>query len=140
MACLDTTVLVDLARRGGQRRRRALGKVRELVDRGETLVTTRFNIAELYVGVERSDDAQREERAVQAVLGVLGVLDFDQTSARLFARITAHLQTIGKPAGDMDVLIAATSMAAGHCLVTRNASHFNDVPQLAVEMYCAAAR
>ena len=135
MACLDTTVLVDLARPGGKRKRDALEKVRELVNRGEGLVTTRFNLAELYVGVERSDDPQREERAIQAVAGDFGILDFDDRAARLFGQITAHLQRIGKPAGDMDVLIAATSMAAGHCLVTRNPAHFKSIPELAVQTY-----
>jgi hypothetical protein len=43
VACLDTTVLVDLARTDGGWKRRALEKVRDLVDRGERLVTTRFN-------------------------------------------------------------------------------------------------
>ena len=135
MACLDTTVLVDLLRPHGEWKRRALEKVRGLVRRGEGLVTTRFNLAELYVGVERSDDPEREEGAIQAVAGDFGVLDFDDRAARLFGQITAHLQRIGKPAGDMDVLIAATSMAAGHCLVTRNPAHFTGVPELAVETY-----
>lgn len=35
----------------------------------------------------------------------------------------------------MDVLIAATAMAAGHCLVTRNPAHFKSIPELAVETY-----
>jgi len=35
----------------------------------------------------------------------------------------------------MDVLIAATAMAAGHNLVTRNPSHFADIPHLRVEAY-----
>ena len=135
MACLDTTLLVDLVRPAGKWKRRALAKVGELVDRGEGLVTTRFNVAEMYVGVARSDDPAREEHALQAVVQPLGVLDFDDRAARLFGQITAHLQRIGKPAGDMDVLIAATSMAAGHVLVTRNPAHFAEIPALAVESY-----
>ena len=87
------------------------------------------------MGVERSDDPPWEERAIQAVVGDFGVLDFDDRAARLFGQITAHLQRIGKPAGDMDVLIAATAMAAGHCLVTRNQAHFKGIPELAVQTY-----
>jgi len=135
VACLDTTLLVDLARSGEKWRRRALEKVQQLVDREEGLVTTRFNVAELYVGVERSGNSEREETAVRAVLGEFGILDFDERAARLFGHITAHLQRIGEPAGDMDVLIAATSMAARHCLVTRNPAHFKNIPDLAVETY-----
>ncbi len=135
MACLDTTILIDLARHGGKRKERAFEKLRQLVDREETLVTTHFNLAELYLGVARSESPEREEQAVQAVLAHIGILDFDDRAAWLFGQITAHLYRMGRPAGDMDVLIAATAMTAGHCLITRNASHFANIPQLAVETY-----
>jgi len=135
MACLDTTVIVDLGRSGGERKRRALEKVQELIDRGERLVTTRFTMAELYVGVKLSKDPEREERDLQAVMRELLVVDFHDRAARMFGHIKGHLRSIGRPAGDMDVLIAATSMAAGHCLVTRNPAHFKNVPDLAVETY-----
>ena len=135
MACLDTTVLVDIVRCKSGRKERAFKKLHELSDRGESLVTTRFNVAELYVGVERSDDSQREQRAVDAMLRDIGILDFDDTAARLFGQITAHLQQLGTPAGDMDVLIAATAMTSGHCLVTRNPAHFTNISQLIVESY-----
>ncbi len=135
MACLDTTLLVDLARPSGPWKHRALNKLQQLVDLAEELVTTRFNVAEMYVGVERSDNPEREGRAVQTVIGDLGILDFDDRAARLFGQITGYLQSIGRPAGDMDVLIAATCMAAGHCLVTRDASHFQNIPELAVQTY-----
>jgi len=110
-------------------------KLRELVDRGESLVTTRFNVAELYVGVCRSDHPDHEEKAVAAILEDIGVLEFDDRSARVFGLVTAHLQRIGRPAGDMDVLIAATALAAGEGLVTLNPSHFADIPGLTVEQH-----
>ena len=135
MACLDTTILVDIMRRRSKLRVRAFDKLEELLGRGELLVTTRLNVAELYVGVERSDRPDQEEELIREAVGDLGILDFDQRAARLFARITAYLQEIGRPAGDMDVLIGATSMAAGHCLITRNASHFENIPELAIETY-----
>jgi tRNA(fMet)-specific endonuclease VapC len=56
-------------------------------------------------------------------------------AARLFGQITAYLQTIGKPAGDMDVLIAATAMVSNHILITRNSKHFMNIPELMVEEY-----
>jgi len=135
VACLDTTMLIDLARRGGKRRERAFEKLQELVRQGESLATTRFNVAELLVGVERSANRRREQQAVRTVLGGLAVLEFDDTAAKFFAHITAHLYALGKPAGDMDVLIAATAMSAGHSLITRDLSHFCNVPQLLVETY-----
>ncbi len=135
MACLDTTILLDAT--GGNRamRKRALAKVKELIDRGQPLATTRFNVAELYVGVYRSEDPASEEQTVRKMLTGLSILDFDEKAMVLFGRITAFLQQMGRPAGDMDVLIAATAMAQGHLLVTRNAAHFRLVPNLEVETY-----
>ena len=136
MACLDTTFFVDLSRRSASSRRAcARRKLAGLVETGESLATTRFNVAELYVGVFRVRDAVREEKAVRAVLDGIEILEFTDDAARLFGRITAHQQTAGRPGGDMDVLIAAVALTAGHSVVTRNPSHFRNIPGLAVESY-----
>ena len=136
MACLDTSVLLDLLGRGGRRRRRqAVTLLRQLTQRGEDLTTTRFTQAELQVGVERSRTVDRERRVVQAALVDLEILDFDEQAALAFGKLTAHLQQRGTPAGDMDVLIAAVSLVNGQRLVTANARHFSAIPGLVVEGY-----
>lgn len=135
MACLDTTFLIDLLGKSSERRQRAVGKIRELAERGEELATTRFNLAELYVGVARSRHPEEEENAIRICLSEFAILDFNDAAARLFGSITGFLQQIGKPAGDMDVLIAATAMVHGHSLITRNPRHFRHIPSLTVEDY-----
>jgi tRNA(fMet)-specific endonuclease VapC len=135
MACLDTTVPIDLIGRPGARREQAIGKIKELVERGEELATTRFNLAELYVGIARSGHPEKEEKAIRAFGGDLTILDFNDAAARLFGSITGRLQEIGRPAGDMDVLIAATAIIHGHIVITRNVRRFKDIPHLTVESY-----
>jgi len=137
MACLDTTVLVDLVRSNLQLKRRALDKIEQLSAGGQTIATTRFNLAELYLGIELSDNPQRNYRQVKDIFEYLDlVLEFNDLSAQSFGRIASHLQRIGRPVGDLDMLIAATSIAAGHALlVTRNPSHFSGIPDLTVESY-----
>jgi predicted nucleic acid-binding protein len=135
MACLDTTLLIDLAGKKSARREQAIGKIEGLVEKGEELATTRFNLAELHVGIVRSRHPEEEEKAIRACLNNFAILEFDDAAARLFGAITGFLQQIGKPAGDMDVLIAATAMMHGHSLVTRNAAHFRHIPHLVVEEY-----
>ena len=136
MACLDTTFLVDLAGGGGKARcARAATKLRALIARGDLLCTTRFNVAELHVGVYRSHDPEAETKAVEALLTGIAILEFGSREARVFGQLTAHLQKLGRPAGDMDVLIAATALTAGHVLVSDNASHFAGIPELVVETY-----
>jgi tRNA(fMet)-specific endonuclease VapC len=136
MACLDTTVLLDLHGRGGRnvqaRARRALEAI---AARAEAVVTTRFNVAELYVGVERSGDPKAEAEAVERLLEEFEVLEFDDAAAHHFGSVTAHLQRLGRPAGDMDVLIAAVCLASAQSLLTRNPRHFADIPGLTVEAY-----
>jgi predicted nucleic acid-binding protein len=57
-------------------------------------------------------------------------------AAKSFGRTVAHLRHIGRPTGDLDMLIAATSLAGGHALlITRNPSHFASIPGLTVERY-----
>ena len=135
MACLDTTILIDLAGKISGRREQAVKKIEELAARGEELATTRFNLAELYVGVARAKRPETEEKAIQALLSGLEILDFTDAAARLFGSVTGFLLQIGKPCGDMDVLIAATAMVHGHALITRNAKHFGHIPHLVVEEY-----
>ena len=150
MASLDTSILVDVLRRRSRFHQRALAKLDELAARGETLATTRFTAAELYVGIELSQNASKDRADVDALLADLEILDFQGLSAHLFAQIraahrrqghtagdirAAHRRQ-GHTAGDMDTLIAATSLAAGQVLlVTRNPSDFADIPTLVVESY-----
>jgi tRNA(fMet)-specific endonuclease VapC len=137
MACLDTTVLVDLLRANRDRKRRALDKIEQLTASGEAIVTTRFNLAELYVGIELSDDPARDYRRIHGILDDLdAILEFDDVAAQSFGQIAAHLRRIGRPTGDLDMLIAATSLAGGHnLLITRNSSHFSAIPGITLDSY-----
>ncbi|MBU4271782.1 MAG: type II toxin-antitoxin system VapC family toxin [Planctomycetes bacterium] len=136
MASLDTSILVDLLRRRSRFHHRALGKLDELQARGEILATTRFTAAELYVGIELSDNPERDQADVDSLLADLEILDFRGFAARLFAQIRTVHRRRGRVAGDMDTLIAATSLAAGHALlVTRNPSDFSGISDLLVESY-----
>jgi tRNA(fMet)-specific endonuclease VapC len=137
MACLDTTVLIDLLRSNLDWKRRALDKIEQLSSRGESIVTTRFNLAEIYVGIELSDNPQRDFQRVHGILDDIdAILEFDDFAAQSFGQTAAHLRRIGRPTGDLDILIAATSLAAGHALlITRNPSHFSGIPGMEVEGY-----
>ena len=136
MASLDTSLLVDILRRRSRFHQRALEKLDHLQARGEILATTRFTVAELYVGIELSDNAERDQTAVDTLLADIEILDFRGYSPQLFAHIRAAHRRAGRMVGDMDTLIAATSLAAGHALlVTRNPSDFSGIPDLVVESY-----
>lgn len=69
------------------------------------------------------------------LLKPLVVLEFDEPSARVFGKLTAHFQHRGRPIGDMDALIAAVAIVHGQVIATRNPKHFADIPGLSVETY-----
>ncbi len=136
MACLDTDFLLDLAGRGGAvRQDRALDYLRQLRVEGATLTTTRFNVAELLVGVFRGGDELAERRKLDLVLSSVLILDFTGSAAEAFAEITAVLLNQGTPVGDMGVLIAAVCLIEGEPLVTHNTRHFARIPGLTVLSY-----
>jgi tRNA(fMet)-specific endonuclease VapC len=135
MAALDTNVLIDLGdpRRHGYKTAAAL--VRNVTRQGESVCTTRINIAELRVGLERAADRAREEHRFETATSSLVVLELDEVAAEHFGKITAFLFGLGRPVGDMDALIAAICLAHNQKLITRNRKHFSDVPGLVVEGY-----
>lgn len=136
MACLDTSVLVDISGRAGRDyAARALACLANLRGLNESLTTTRFTLAELYVGAEQSDDMSAELEVVRKLVARLRILEFDDRSARQFGRIQAMLLARGRPIGELDALIAAVAIANQQKLVTRNARHFIEIPVLRVETY-----
>ena len=136
MALLDTTVLIDLTH-GGQteRSRRAYAAVDGLLGRGETVMTSRINEAELRVGEFRADDPDRQARKNERVLNSCEIVELDAAAARRFAEVKAHLLDLGRPVGDMDILIGAIACVRSQTLLTRNPRHFADIPGLVVEGY-----
>lgn len=136
MAVLDTTVLLDLIRKPGSgEHRRAVTKLAELRQAGQVLATTRVNVAELWVGVERSADRDAELRRVEGVLAGVTVLEADEAAARRFGWVKARLMDAGLVAGDFDMLIAAVALCHGQSVVTRNPRDFRNVPALVLESY-----
>ena len=129
MALLDTTVLVDLARRPQiPTRQPARAAVQELLAAGEMLCTSRINEAEFRVGPEMSQERERELEGVEGVLASIVILEFDGKAAQHFARIKAAMLKHGRPVGDCDTLIAAVALANGQLLLTRNPLHFRQIP------------
>jgi tRNA(fMet)-specific endonuclease VapC len=89
--------------------------------------------AEMYFGAARSVDPQRTLEYQQRFLSRFVSLAFDDRAADAYGRIRARLAADGCPIGPNDLLIAATAIANGVTLVSRNLGEFSRVPGLAVE-------
>jgi len=100
----------------------------------EDCFTSSITLAEIYYGIHKRPDrkpvlAILEER----VFPLFAVLDFDETSARTYGEIRAHLERQGQTRDDLDLQIAAIAVQHRLTLVTGNVKHFRGVPGLIVE-------
>lgn len=93
-------------------------------------------LAELAAGPHATSDprerARRQER-LQRTEATFDPIPFDAAAARAYARIHAELASAGRKARGkraVDLLIAATALAADLPLFTRNPSDFNGLDAL----------
>lgn len=120
---VDTSVVIDL----------------DHIDAGQLpkeLVVSALTMAELAAGPHAAGDAvergRRQDR-LQRAEATFDPLPFDGNSARAYGRIYAAVVATGRKARGpraVDLLIAATALAANLPLYTRNTDDFRDIEQL----------
>ncbi len=90
-------------------------------------------ITELLHGVHRaSTPAQRRRREafVEGLLSRIPVIAFDAVVARIHARMAAELASLGTAVGPHDLIIAATAIAKGYAVATRDERSFPKISGL----------
>jgi len=102
------------------------------------LAISAVTASELLHGVHRAskkNQRSRREAFVERLLEVWPVLPFDLTAARLHAGLWAGLAAKGVSIGPHDLMIAATALANGLALVTRDKRSFPKIPGLEVVLW-----
>lgn len=128
MVCFDTDFLIAYLQNDSD----ATKKLEDLqAGNDATAVTTTVNAAELWKGVYRSKEKQKEIAKVKRLLDSLELITLDYESARVVGELDAAIKT--NPIGESDLLIASIALAHSQVLVTRNKKHFERVPGLEVE-------
>lgn len=124
---LDTNIVSDLVRN-------PQGKVADRIIRvGETKVCTSIIVAaELRYGAEKKQSS-RLSAQLEAILGALEILPFAKPADAAYGSIRAQLESVGKPIGANDLLIAAQALTLGYTVVTDNEKEFSRVKHLQVE-------
>lgn len=129
---IDSSVLID-AERG------LLDVAAKVTGReGEGFFISVVSVSELLHGVWRAKDAATRARRSAFVEGVLErfpALPIDSAVARTHAQLWAELDAKGSPVGAHDLWLAASCVAFGHALITRDARDFRRVPGLTVEAW-----
>jgi tRNA(fMet)-specific endonuclease VapC len=105
---------------------------------GEPLALPAIAVSELLYGVHRAAGAalrHRREAFVEGLLTKVPVVAFDLPAARSHARLWSDLARRGVTIGAHDLLIAATALAGGYAVATRDERSFPKVPGLTVRRW-----
>lgn len=97
------------------------------------LCISSITLGELWHGVEKSVNPQKNSITLTKFLTALTILPFDDLAAIEYGKICAYLQKQGTPIGPMDMLIAAHAKSENLILVTNNTREFERVPDLKLE-------
>lgn len=129
---LDTNVCVAAMRKNPP----VIQRLSTLVP-GDCVIST-ITAYELFTGVEKCADPERERSKVARLLNTVPQLPFDSVAATEAARIRAELETVGQPIGPYDVLLAGHALVMGLVFVTNNTSEFARVAGLSLENWHVA--
>ncbi len=83
--------------------------------------------AELLYGLKRLAPNHRLHIAVRQFLKIVRALSWDAEAADFYAEVRHQLVTTGQVIGDMDMMIAAHSLAKAAVLVTNNTRHYERI-------------
>lgn len=125
---IDSSIFIA-AERGDEGVKSALARLPPT--EGEIYISA-VTVFELLHGVHRATSERRAAREayVENALQTFPVLPFDEPAARIFATIDATLSAAGNRLAVEDLMIAATALARGHDVVTRDLRSFPRVPGL----------
>jgi tRNA(fMet)-specific endonuclease VapC len=123
---IDTDLLVDLERGSG-------GDVDQLIGEQPRAISV-ITVSELLHGVHRATGARRAQRSafVEHLLAGIQAIPITDPIARAHAGIWAQLAERGDVVGSHDLWIAASALAHGFAVATRNVGDFQHVPGLHV--------
>jgi tRNA(fMet)-specific endonuclease VapC len=83
--------------------------------------------AELLYGLKELAPTHRIHIGVRRFLKIVRVLAWDSEAAEFYADIRHQLKSSGQIIGELDMMIAAHSLAAAAILVTNNTRHFDRI-------------
>jgi tRNA(fMet)-specific endonuclease VapC len=127
---LDTNICIHAIKRNAPEVLRHLEKTRP-----QDVAISSVVAAELWTGVIKSRQPQRNEQALKEFLAFAEVLDWPREAARVYGEIRAKLEAKGRSIGAMDLMIAAHAVHERATLATRNRQEFDRVEGLRIETW-----
>lgn len=127
----DTSFVIDVL--GGDEGALDLLEVLEAENRSEKV--SAITALELYEGVTRSSKPDAERARVLRVLDSKHVVAADLGIMQRAGTLSGELINEGERIDREDCVVAATALREGEPVVTRNARHFERIPQVEVRTY-----
>ena len=124
---LDTNVCIALMRGHGS----ATARLADCVP-GECAVST-VTVYELYTGVAKSREPERERGKVRRLLSLMRIAAFDEAAAERASMVRARLEKAGNVYGPYDLLLAGQALALALPLATHNVGEFARVEGLVID-------
>ena len=92
-------------------------------------------VAELDYGAKASQRSQENLQKLYRFVDIIEVIPFTFECAKVFGTVKSKLRKLGKPTGEMDVLIAATAISHKSTFATLNKKHFENIEGLKIEIW-----
>ena len=89
--------------------------------------------SELWFGVNKSSNFERNAIALEEFLSPLTILEYDESASKIYGEIRAELEKKGQVIGSMDLLISAHAISRNLTLVTNNSREFKRIKDLDIE-------
>ena len=102
------------------------------------LLVSVVSLYELAFGVFRDRGKGVLEEGLDRIIDLFTPLPIDLQVTMEGTRVRSELESMGRPAGPLDPLIAATARVHDLVLVTHNVKHFQSVPGLEIEDWKAS--
>ena len=116
-------------------------RFKRAMGRESVILLSSIVASELWYGVATSQRKDRNTQRLETFLsGPLEWAVFDEDDARAAGTIRAELETVGRPVGAYDVLLAGQARRRAATLVTSNTKEFAQVQGLKWEDWAASRR
>jgi len=125
---LDTNICIYIIK---NKPLKVLKKFKEI--EAKSVCISSITSSELWSGVFKSMNFERNAIALEEFLSPLTILDYDEKTSKVYGKIRSELEKKGNIIGSMDLLISAHALSEELTLVTNNVKEFKRVKGLSLE-------
>ena len=129
---LDTNICIYIIKKSPEKVIKKLEAIIKAEGKNEIYLSS-ITVSELYYGVEKSTQVDKNLEALKGFLTPFQVVDFDLRSAEIFGQIRSNLEKKGTVIGPYDLQIASVALAHDFILVSNNTKEFERVESLQLE-------